>query len=202
MAAPAPMPPPEAPPTPMPTPMPAPTPMPEPPPNPTPEPVGDLDVPDTAHCADAADWDPMWAQWEAEVLELTNEARAVGANCGGQQFGSAGPLTTDPALRCAARLHAKDMGVQDYFDHDSLDGRSMADRVNETGYRWSSIGENIAVGQRSPEQVVQGWLDSPGHCRNMMAPQFKELGVGYYNTGGSSGFTPGRYWVQNFARSR
>lgn len=159
-------------------------------------------MPDTAHCVPASDWDSNWSQWEAEVLALTNQARAAGANCGGQNFSPVGPLVMDPALRCSARLHAKDMGELSYFSHDSQDGRTMATRVNDTGYRWSTIGENIAQGQRSPEQVVMGWLDSPGHCRNMMAGDFTALGVGYYDTGATIGFVPGRYWVQNFARPR
>jgi uncharacterized protein YkwD len=139
----------------------------------------------------------MWAQFEDEVLLLTNEARAVGANCGGEDFAATGPLTMQPNLRCSARLHSEDMGMQDYFSHTSADGRTLGDRISASGYSAGFAGENIAWGQRTPQEVVDGWLESPGHCVNIMRPQFSDIGVGYWTSGGG-GFTSDRYWTQNF----
>ena len=118
-------------------------------------------VPDGAHCASVADWDPMWAQWEDEVLMLTNEWRAKGYNCDTMGvFGPAGPVVTQPNLRCSSRLHALDMGQKGYFAHESQDGKTPFDRMMLAGYSGFMMGENIAQGQTSPTQVVQGWLES------------------------------------------
>jgi uncharacterized protein YkwD len=86
------------------------------------------------------------------------------------------------------------MGDQGYFNHQSLDGRSPFDRMKQAGYTGSTMGENIAAGQTSPSAVVQGWMQSSGHCKNIMNGQFKDLGVGYYL--GTQGYK--HYWVQNF----
>ena len=91
--------------------------------------------------------------------------------------------------------HAVDMATQNYFSHTSLDGRSPWDRIDEAGYPHFGAGENIAAGQRTAEDVVTAWLNSPGHCRNIMNPSFDELGVGYAYDAAS---TYQRYWVQNF----
>jgi len=130
---------------------------------------------------------------------LTNEVRAEGANCDSMgMFGPTTPLTMQPALRCAARMHSKDMVDQDYFDHTGLDGRSPFDRMGEAGYSGGLMGENIAWGQRSPQEVVDGWVDSDGHCANIMNPGFSELGVGYYFATGSNAWNATHMWTQNF----
>lgn len=85
------------------------------------------------------------------------------------------------------------MAARNYFSHTSQDGRTVAQRVTATGYVWRTVGENITAGQATPESVVGGWLKSEGHCRNVMNPGFKELGVGY-----AQGGSYGHYWVQNF----
>lgn len=117
------------------------------------------------------------------VLELTNAART----CGATRFAAAPALTYSGQLEQAAQGHATDMATRGYFSHTSLDGRTMAQRISATGYAWRTIGENIAAGQTTPEQVVAGWLASEGHCRNIMNPSFRELGGSY-----------GHSWVQNF----
>ncbi|MFC4639008.1 CAP domain-containing protein [Deinococcus hohokamensis] len=131
------------------------------------------------------------------VLDLTNAARAQARTCGGTAYSPAPALSLNAQLTQAAQGHAADMAARNYFSHTSLDGRTMADRVEATGYRWSTIGENIAAGQTSPEEVVSGWLNSPGHCANIMNPAFRELGVGY-----AQGGNYGHDWVQDFGTAR
>ncbi len=145
------------------------------------------------------DWPPAYADFEWRVLELTNERRAAGATCADETFGPAGPLEMDAVIRVAARGHSTDMGEQAYFEHDSLDGRTFSDRMEEAGfhggYPW---GENIAAGQTSPEEVVEGWMNSPGHCKNIMNPGYHTIGIGYAVVPGSP-YT--HYWTQDFAGS-
>lgn len=133
--------------------------------------------------------------YELEVFRLTNEARATARKCGSAQRAAVPALTYNNLLGAAARGHSADMAAKNYFDHTSKDGRSPWDRIEATGYKFRSAGENIAAGQQTPAAVVQAWLKSPGHCENIMSGSFTEIGVGYV-TGGSYG----KYWTQNFAR--
>ena len=152
------------------------------------------EVPNNMYCAEVANWDPAWSDWEEQVLVLTNQRRAMGANCDSEGvFGPAPPLTMHPALRCAARKHSKDMVDRDFFAHINPDNETPWERMSFAGYDWAWAGENIAAGQNSPAAVVAGWMDSDGHCANIMNPNFEELGVGYYPGGDY-----GHYWTQNF----
>jgi uncharacterized protein YkwD len=135
------------------------------------------------------------ASFEQDVLTLTNVRRAAGATCGGQYFPPAGPLSPSPALQSAAELHSRDMGERNYFDHNSLDGRSPGDRIRATGFSARAWGENIYGGARTPAEAVDGWMNSPGHCKNIMDPHFRYLGVGYANVPGSR---LSSYWTQDF----
>jgi uncharacterized protein YkwD len=130
------------------------------------------------------------------ALDLVNEVRAHGTRCGERQFAAAPPLALSGTLANVAFGHANDMAEHDYFEHRDLNGQSPADRVRAVGYREKLVGENIAYGPKSVEEVVQGWLDSPGHCENIMDPRFAEMGIAY--AAGRSG-RHGLYWVQVFA---
>jgi len=154
-----------------------------------------IDVPDTEHCAPVSDWPEEWADLEQAVLELTNVARAEGANCGGEDYPPVEPLTMHPQLRCSARLHSQDMATHEYFEHTTPDGVDFAQRVEAAGYEWMVVGENIAMGATTAEDVIDGWLNSPGHCTNIMAEDFEELGVGHDPTG-----AVGTLWTQNFGK--
>ncbi|CAM3957406.1 CAP domain-containing protein [Deinococcus marmoris] len=128
-----------------------------------------------------------------QVLELTNAARARGQKCGAQNFPPAPPLNSEARLGAAAQAHAADMAARNYFSHVAQDGRVLKARVEAAGYGWRAIAENIAAGQTSAQEVVTGWLNSEGHCRNLMNAEYRELGIGLaQNTGGK------RYWVQDF----
>jgi uncharacterized protein YkwD len=130
----------------------------------------------------------------ARVLTLVNEARAAGRRCGTEQFPSAAPLQDSAALRKAAQRHADDMARRRYFEHRGADGSQPKDRVQRAGYRPRLTGENIAFAPESAEEVVAGWLASPGHCANIMDGRFTDTGIGVA-TGKQRGHI---YWVQTF----
>jgi uncharacterized protein YkwD len=128
-----------------------------------------------------------------QFLESINSVRARGCNCGTTYMPPAPPLTWNEVLTQAAMGHATDMSYQNYFSHQSLDGRTLRERVMSAGYTYTgyssfAIGENIAKGQQTIQEVSTGWFESPGHCKNLMNPSFKEIGIAEIN----------HYWVQDF----
>lgn len=104
----------------------------------------------------------------------------------------------NPQLRCSARLHSLDMYERNFFDHTAPDGSDPGDRMAAAGYSGSTWGENIAMGQTSPAQVVDGWMNSDGHCANIMRSQYTEIGIGYHPGNQSGGWMSRNYWTQNF----
>lgn len=121
------------------------------------------------------------------VLELTNlQRKKVGVP----------PLRLQDKLAECAIWKARDMASKNYFSHDDANGRGLAERVTSFGYgSWTAVGENIAAGQESPEEVVDGWMKSPSHRQNLLSADYAEIGIGYavalkgeYHT----------YWVQEF----
>lgn len=113
------------------------------------------------------------------VLAAVNSARATARTCGGNYYPAAAALAWNGALGAAALGHSRDMAEKRYFSHSGKDGGTVADRASSAGYRWGRIGENIAAGQSSPEEVVAGWLASPGHCANIMNGGFTQMGAAY-----------------------
>jgi uncharacterized protein YkwD len=128
-----------------------------------------------------------------------NEARARGGNCGGQRFEPAPALTGNGLLDRAAQGHAEAMARDRFFDHTDPQGRTPRQRITATGYAGTAWGENIAAGQPTPDAVVQAWLKSPGHCKNIHSPMFDQLGVGAL-LGVEGPYKS--YWVQNFGKAR
>ena len=133
------------------------------------------------------------------ALQLVNNVRARGTRCGNELFGPAPPVTLSSTLGRVAFGHADDMATNNYFEHRDLSGKSPSDRVRATGYQEKLVGENIAYGPKSVDEVVQGWLDSPGHCENIMDPRFVEMGLGYAKSHDSKHVL---YWVQVLATPR
>ena len=123
---------------------------------------------------------------------LTRYIKGFEMECGGVKFAPTAPLSLDHKLTEAAVNHAIDMSTNNYFSHDSPNGRKLKDRVDATKYNWRTIGENIAHGHKSGKDVVAGWIKSPGHCKNVMNPEFKNIGIGMKNN----------YWVQVFGTSK
>lgn len=155
----------------------------------------------TPYCHPVKDgpaWPPPLPDWEEEVLRLVNEARAAGHDCDSEgKFGPAPPLTMSASLRCAARKHAADMGTRNYFDHVSPEGETFIERIAQAGYgSYTQIGENIAGGGAldTAKAAVDGWLDSDGHCANIMSPAYSELGAGVFEGPGDLTY----YWTQEF----
>jgi uncharacterized protein YkwD len=133
------------------------------------------------------------AKFKKEFLERINSTRKKGCTCGVTYMPPAPPLVWNDELAKAALGHAQDMNEHNYFSHESKDGRTELNRVEgmgyaRTGYKSYAIGENIAQGQQSIAEVMDGWFKSEGHCMNLMNPAFKEVGVAEYDT----------YWVQDF----
>ncbi len=125
-----------------------------------------------------------------KVLELTNSYRLQA----GLQA-----LRLNIQLSNAAYSHSEDMAQRDYFDHKGSDGSYAGDRATKAGYQYSYLGENIAAGYTTPEEVVQAWMNSEGHRANILNPNFQEIGIGYYylenDTGNVNMYD---YWTQNF----
>ena len=149
-------------------------------------------IPNIEYCSEVSGWSAEWEAFEEEVLVRTNQIREQGTTCGDTSYPPAPPLTMQRNLRCAARVHSKDMFDRDYFAHTNPSGEDPGERISSAEYPWNSYGENIAYRYATPQEVVQGWHDSPGHCSNMMSDWFDELGVGIYDGG------TGLYWTQNF----
>ncbi len=134
-----------------------------------------------------------------EVLQLVNAARAKPRKCGNTAFKPAPPLSLSPLLNKAALAHAQDMARNSHFEHRGTDGSSPADRATRAGYRWRHVGENIASGAPTARSVVEGWLNSPGHCVNIMGAHYREMGIAF----ALSPNTRARiYWAQTFATAR
>ena len=125
------------------------------------------------------------------VVEMTNFQRS--------QAGLA-PLKLNQKLSEAAYTHSRDMALNDYFSHTGSDGSDVTARVRSAGYRYLNAGENIAAGYATPEEAMQGWMNSPGHRANILFPNVKEIGVGFYALSNDSGNAPYQYyWTQDFA---
>ena len=122
--------------------------------------------------------------FEARVLALTNEFRIANGK---------DPFANDTKLNAAAEDWSRSMATGDFFRH------STPAQVEEQGYDWRAWGENIAAGYTTPEAVVNGWINSPGHRANMLSDNFEEMGVGYYYLANDTGSLNYRhYWTQTF----
>ncbi|MGP3923450.1 CAP domain-containing protein [Streptomyces sp. 8N616] len=119
------------------------------------------------------------------MVELVNNERRK-AGCA--------PVTVNEKLAKAAQDHSQDMADSRNMSHTGSDGSSPGDRITRAGYNWSTYGENVAYGYTTPESVMEGWMSSPGHKRNILNCSFKEIGVGLAQ--------PGHYWTQDFGTAR
>ena len=157
----------------------------------TDDPAGSPAPPATGNC-DVADF-------KAQALAQINAFRAQARTCGGASYPAVPPLAWNDKLTQAAYGHSLDMATKNYFGHTSQDGRSEAQRVQATGYQWNTLGENIAAGQRTMTSVMQAWQGSAGHCKNLMAVNFTEVGLSCAKAAGS---TYGTYWTMALAKPR
>lgn len=118
------------------------------------------------------------------VLELVNEERAKEG---------AKPLVLDKDLCAVAKMHSEDMVSRNFFSHENPDGASPFDRMSAYGIRYMAAAENIAAGQTTPEQVMDSWMNSPGHRANILNNAYGKIGIGFAMGGGY-----GIYWTQCF----
>ena len=119
--------------------------------------------------------------YEQEVIRLTNLERA--------KYGLK-PLTEDWELSRVARYKSQDMHDRRYFDHNSPTYGTPFQMMKAFGLTYRSAGENIAMGYRTPQAVVTGWMNSSGHRANILNSSYKKIGVGYV--------ADGNYWTQQF----
>lgn len=124
------------------------------------------------------------------MLIKVNKIRAKGCYCGSKYMPPADPVQWDDLLYRSALSHAKEMKRYNFFDHYSTDGEDIGERLDQFGYRWQVAGENLGEGQRTFNQVLRDWLDSPSHCRMLMNPKVEEMAVAKYS----------KYWVQHFGK--
>jgi uncharacterized protein YkwD len=117
--------------------------------------------------------------FEQQVLQLTNQERAKNA---------LPPLKANTELNYTADKYAELMAQRNYFSHTGPDGSKPWDRAKAVGFEAQTVGENIAAGQKTPQEVVQAWMNSPGHRANILNPRYTQLGVGFDKN----------FWVQNF----
>ncbi|MGN7400165.1 SafA/ExsA family spore coat assembly protein [Cytobacillus praedii] len=121
---------------------------------------------------------------EDQVVQLVNQERArYGLN----------PLKSNWELARVARYKSQDMIDRKYFDHNSPTYGTPFQMMKSFGISYRTAGENIAAGQSTPNEVVQAWMNSEGHRKNILSSTFTEIGVGYVK-GGSYG----HYWTQMF----
>jgi len=153
---------------------------------------------------EAAEPDNTTGSFLQSMLPVLNAARGIEQNCGGTIYTPQPPFEWSASLADIARQHSMDMARQGYFAHESFDGTSMGDRVwPYWAGQGTYIGENIAAasGNLTDAQVVDLWLDSPGHCKLIMDPDFTHAGIG---TGQDSdnGYKYHYFWTLDFGGSK
>lgn len=122
--------------------------------------------------------------YAGQVVKLVNEERSKR----GLQ-----PVKALISMNKAASIRAKE--IVGLFDHVRPDGRKGFSAVDDAGLKWNWVGENIAAGQTTPEEVMNAWMNSDGHRNNILNTRCKYIGVGYCNEGGYA------HWVQLFMDS-
>jgi uncharacterized protein YkwD len=111
-------------------------------------------------------------------------------------------LQIDSQLSQAAQLHTESMVTDDFFSHYGVDGSSPFERIQDTGYQYTTAAENIAAGYQTPEAVVEAWMGSAGHRANILNPDLTEIGVGYeYLANDTGSINYNSYWTTTFGTS-
>jgi len=124
------------------------------------------------------------------IIERVNLLRENGCRCDGKRMKPVQSVTWNDTLELSAYNHAKEMQDYNYFDHHSVIGEDIGDRLDRLGYKWQYVGENLAVGQKTFDEAMKDWIESGSHCRMLMNPDMKEIGLAKY----------GKYWVQHFGK--
>ncbi|WP_276703366.1 CAP domain-containing protein [Romboutsia ilealis] len=125
-----------------------------------------------------------FSSYQQQVLDLVNAERAKRG---------ISALTLDSSLSSVATKKSQDMVNKNYFDHTSPTYGSPFDMMKQFGISYRSAGENIAKGQKTPQEVVAAWMNSEGHRKNILNPNFTNLGVGIAKDSNKT-----TYWTQMF----
>lgn len=133
-------------------------------------------------CADREEVKP---DIKAAMLNSINLLRTEGCRCGLEEMPPVLPVKWNTYLEAAALRHVTDMEDRSYLDHISPEGTSPAQRAMEAGYEGHDVGENIARGYSTIEEVIKGWQNSEAHCKAMMGELYSEIGAA----------KQGSYWV-------
>lgn len=126
------------------------------------------------------------------ILDLVNKARQTGCTCGVTIMPPVATVSWNDQLAKAADNHSADMNLKNYFSHTGSDGSDPGTRIAASGYSWQAYGENIALGYPNEQAVMDGWLKSEGHCKNIMSVNFVEMGAA----------REGDYWTQDFGKKQ
>jgi len=126
------------------------------------------------------------------ILDLVNKARQTGCTCGTTLMPPVATVSWNDQLAKAADNHSADMNLKSYFSHTGSDGSDPGARITATGYSWQAYGENIALGYANEQAVMDGWLKSEGHCKNIMSANCVEMGAA----------REGDYWTQDFGKKQ
>ena len=141
-------------------------------------------------CSDKQDTpeDPVAPIDKELLLTLVNAQRSQGCQCGDTYYPAVPPLTWNDQLASVAQKHSNEMAKYNKLSHNSQNGDDPGQRLSKAGYHWNAFAENVAVGYPDESAVIQGWIQSPAHCANIMNPNVKEMGVGKKD----------KYWTQVF----
>lgn len=142
---------------------------------------------------DTADEARFAETWET----LLSEARAEARRCGGDAYAEGAPLTWNARLGAVAQAHSEDMTQMGQMSHKGSEGDTLNDRLGDAGYEAKAWAENVAVGHEDAANVVAAWLESPGHCANIMSADYTEFGAGMDQDASGS-----RYWTLVLAAPR
>lgn len=149
------------------------------------------------HAADARSgglfWTALWAAPLTPAGLARTVADVIGLTNGERARAGLRPLSDDQRLASAAQAHSADMAARGFYSHTTPEGAEPWDRAAAAGAAHRGIGENIACGQRTPADVVLGWMNSPGHRANILKPDFTHIGIGF-----AGGGRAGTYWTQLF----
>ena len=124
------------------------------------------------------------------VLSEINSLRASGCHCGNTYMLPAPPLRWNVDLYVASNAYARYLHKHKLFSHTTKDGLTLGDRLDQVGYKWSRIGENLGQGYNDFYDVFEAWIESPSHCKMLMDPSVTDFGMSKYYD----------YWVQTFTK--
>jgi uncharacterized protein YkwD len=142
-------------------------------------------VPEQGHCDATEDWPAQSTQAEEDLFTIISAMRQAGLDCTGEQLNPVPALIENPALRCAARLHSRDMGERGFFSHINPEALDPQARMERAGHRASVFGESIAResaigGDWGDWGPLEGLLPGP-ECENLFDPRFNAVGIGHYD---------------------